>query len=541
MTESNLSEDFESILFCNKEQTVILLDIPRSVAEAQLLSEAKHASKDDASKSMEPGYESTKPKNRRRWSIVSTPPLEEPYPGTTEPKTELGRQRVLSRIAESERQYHDEFIQPLVTAALKELQDSYSPDTRWCLPRVTRQEEEQENQQAKYEDTTYNKRNADHFQLSSSRTSGDDRSARYPVGPPTILSSTSTNAFPSLAELTGSLIKNQTSEPITLSIKSTEQDHDRGYSSSSAEYIVPPQSKFVHGQLPISDCGYRDSPTDIPGLPGNPKFNLILFDPPWPNRSVKRSRKYQTQEWYGMEDLSEWMQSVLTGHEYRCPVIPLGLGAPVTTPPAPPKMEPSLISEDGFAAIWITNSESARRIAYEVLIESGHDIFEEWVWLKVTANGQPVSPVDGIWRKPYEILVIGRQRKPVPEDTSVPDTVEVTVTVDPAAVDFARTQECSLNNSLLPGHGRDVSPDEIRRRVIAAVPDLHSRKPNLKSLFERILFTSNTETSESQPEPMQYSAMEVFARNLTAEWWACGNEVMKFNARDCWVESDETT
>lgn len=493
----------------------------------------------DASKSkLGSGHESIKSKSQSRWSIISAPPLEEPYPNTTEPKTEPARQRVLSRIPLSERQYHDEFIRPLVTEALKELQGSYPPGVRWCLPRVTRQEEEKKDPQAKYEYTTCNKRNADHFRWSSSRTSGDDKSARYPHGPPTILSSSSVNVFPSLTELTGSLVHNQTSEPIMISLKSTEQeqDHDRGYSSSSAEYIVPPQSKFVHGDLPISDCGDLDSPPDIPGLHGNPKFNLILFDPPWPNRSVKRSRKYQTQEWYGMGDLSEWMQSVLIGYEYGCPYTALGIRDPVATPLAPPKMEPSLNSEDGFAAIWITNSEQARRIAYEVLIESGHGIFEEWVWLKVTANGQPVSPVEGIWRKPYEVLVIGRQCKPVPGDTMVPDSVEV----DQAALDFARTQECSLNDSYLPGHGVDVSPDGIRRRVIAAVPDLHSRKPSLKSLFERILFSSNPEGSKPQPKPLQYSAMEVFARNLTAEWWACGNEVMKFNARDCWVESDET-
>jgi N6-adenosine-specific RNA methylase IME4 len=77
-----------------------------------------------------------------------------------------------------------------------------------------------------------------------------------------------------------------------------------------------------------------------------------------------------------------------------------------------------------------------------------------------------------------------------------------------------------------------VSEAIATRRVIAAVPDLHSRKPNLKSIFEKVFF-SNESSQQS------YTALEVFARNLTAGWWACGNEVLKFNARECWV--DETT
>ena len=66
----------------------------------------------------------------------------------------------------------------------------------------------------------------------------------------------------------------------------------------------------------------------------------------------------------------------------------------------------------------------------------------------------------------------------------------------------------------------------ITRRVIAAVPDVHSRKPGLRELFERMFFSTST----------GYSALEVFARNLTAGWWACGNEVLKFTEEGWWVD-----
>jgi N6-adenosine-specific RNA methylase IME4 len=55
---------------------------------------------------------------------------------------------------------------------------------------------------------------------------------------------------------------------------------------------------------------------------------------------------------------------------------------------------------------------------------------------------------------------------------------------------------------------------------------VHSRKPNLRGLFEELL-------------PERYEALEVFARNLTAGWWAWGDEVLLFQKRECWVEAGE--
>ncbi len=38
------------------------------------------------------------------------------------------------------------------------------------------------------------------------------------------------------------------------------------------------------------------------------------------------------------------------------------------------------------------------------------------------------------------------------------------------------------------------------------------------------------------PDPSDYQALEIFARNLTAGWWSCGDEVLKFNWEGCWTE-----
>ena len=37
-------------------------------------------------------------------------------------------------------------------------------------------------------------------------------------------------------------------------------------------------------------------------------------------------------------------------------------------------------------------------------------------------------------------------------------------------------------------------------------------------------------------EEGQYEALEVFARNSTAGWWGWGNEVLKFQGREHWID-----
>lgn len=109
---------------------------------------------------------------------------------------------------------------------------------------------------------------------------------------------------------------------------------------------------------------------------------------------------------------------------------------------------------------------------------------EEWIWAKVTTEGECVSELDGVWRKPYEVLLLGMR-----DDES----------------------------------GDGVVEEKVKRRVIVGVPDLHSRKPCLKTLLEPLL-------------PQGYRALEIFARNLTQGWCAWGNEVLKFNWEGCLVE-----
>lgn len=108
--------------------------------------------------------------------------------------------------------------------------------------------------------------------------------------------------------------------------------------------------------------------------------------------------------------------------------------------------------------------------------------------MKITVDGEPVCALDGLWKKPYEILLVGRK------------------------------------GSVRDGEG-------VKRRVVVGVPDLHSRKPNLKCLFERLM----------QKKIGEYQGLEIFARNLTEGWWGWGNEVLKFQEDEHWIDSQDVT
>jgi N6-adenosine-specific RNA methylase IME4 len=244
-----------------------------------------------------------------------------------------------------------------------------------------------------------------------------------------------------------------------------------------------------------------NSTDPIPGLPRDRKFDLILLDPPWLNRSVRRSGHYHTQSYLEGDLLTQHIRDILRVHLQNSHYIP------------PTDNENDVISTQklvekqthrSIAAIWITNSAKARKTAYDAIQGVGLSVCEEWVWIKTTTNGDPITPLDGLWRKPYEVLVIGMKQHP-------------RLQTDPI------------------GKGGD---GVVTRRFIAAVPDVHSRKPNLREIFEKIFF-GGTSPSGQWGDIVAYSALEVFARNLTAGWWACGDEALKFNSEEWWVNGND--
>ncbi|KAL2696122.1 hypothetical protein AAEP93_003422 [Penicillium crustosum] len=490
---SNSTQEETAILF--QDTNTYLLDIPHSITLAQ---EGRPTLRQQPAP--ESGSGAEKRIHRKTLNLLSCSPIKEPFP-STEPKKPAALARLLDTIPVSERRFHLELILPLVRDSLEAIKAEFSHDRRWCEARAVPSESEPHDSTTPNQHPRKRRRGNDYTPLGSA----SDSHVSTKNEPPMILSTTSPNDFEALSDL--AIVKNPSPEPAIIKVGSGYGDEQ----SPPYEYIIPPESSFVLCTLPLFDAEVDRPSTShnypIPGLPHHQKFNLILMDPPWPNKSVRRSKHYQTHHYSEMDVLTEGLRDILRVHSHN-PKTKQGLH------PSELHLEPPIQSEQSIAAIWITNAEKARRAAYEALSGAGFCICEEWVWVKTTWDGQPISALDGLWRKPYEILVIGRKSG---HDANVSGHGNGNGNAD-------NTLPLSQIDDLTR-----VSEAITMRRVIAAVPDLHSRKPNLKSIFEDVFFMENGQLQE-------YSALEVFARNLTAGWWAAGNEVLRFNARECWVD-----
>ncbi|KAI1351196.1 MT-A70-domain-containing protein [Xylaria sp. FL0043] len=349
-----------SVLFKSADGAAVVIDIPRSLEEAQVLS----------------GRDI-----KRR--IVSAHPRETPWQTPEPKKGGSTAQYVPSSAAVAELMTLES-----VKAALEVIRAEY--DGPWCLPRVTR-------------------KMADEFESTAADTSAD-------------------------------AVKSQKR-------KYEPSEEDKGTASTNP--YIPEESHHLLGTVESEREAF---------IQNAPQFDLIVLDPPWPSRSVRRKSDSYTIV-HSIEDAQDLLAQI-----------------PI----------PSHLKRDGLVAIWITNKAAITELltaAGGVLAQWGLEPVGEWIWLKVTSVGEPILDIESAWRKPWERLLIARK---IGSHISLP----------------------------------------INRRVILGVPDVHSRKPNLRGLFEDIF-------------PKDYIGLEVFARNLTAGWWSWGNEVLFFQQRPHWVPLGE--
>ncbi|XP_028288427.1 methyltransferase-like protein 4 isoform X2 [Parambassis ranga] len=150
------------------------------------------------------------------------------------------------------------------------------------------------------------------------------------------------------------------------------------------EYVIPPHTAFLLSDFtriqPLVHYGRR--------------FDLIVMDPPWENKSVKRSRRYS---------------SLPSSQLKRLPI-------------------PLLASPNGLVVTWVTNRPSHLRFVRDELYPHwGVQVVAEWFWVKVTTSGQFVFPLDSQHKKPYEMLVLGRYRPSADASTSHSEMSKVPV------------------------------------------------------------------------------------------------------------------
>jgi N6-adenosine-specific RNA methylase IME4 len=340
--------------------------------------------------------------------LLSLKPIESPFP-SVEPKSEKARANL------GEISLDELLVQKHIQLSLDQLKTEWKDE--WCLPRQVKYEVEGcENERA-------------------GRGTKRKRGEREHQDTITQISTEESNGLDSRA-LKGPLFTNSTPDSTIVST-----------SNGGPSVRIPPNSTVLNGDIASTSHIF---------LSHAPKFNLIVLDPPWPNRSARRKKSYGIS--YGNHEIRSLLSSIpLANH----------------------------LADDALVGAWVTNKAAFREMVLGeggLFQEWGVHWVEEWIWLKVTSSGEPISELSSMWRKPYEILLVGKKG--------------------------------------IPAGG------EVKRRVLIGVPDLHSRKPNLKSVFEQVM------------KKGKYEALEVFARNLTTGWWAWGNEALKFQSEEYWIEDE---
>ncbi|KAG0129563.1 MT-A70-domain-containing protein [Tuber indicum] len=242
-------------------------------------------------------------------------------------------------------------------------------------------------------------------------------------------------------------------------------------------FYIPPSSSFLLSDFRTSIPAFTAISTHLRG------FHLVLLDPPWPNKSAARNRTYTTLNRFDIQQL-------------QC--IPL---SQTLVPP-----DPASGIKGGLVGIWITNKPKFRSFVLENLFPQwGVELVGEWVWVKITACGEPIFDMESRTRRPYEVLMFGRMRK----KRSVGEG------------GVRRRAMRKLGAERGEEAGGDAAVEVFPRKTILAVPDVHSRKPCIKELIERHL-------------PPEYNACEIFGRNLTEGWVTWGDEAIKYNWNSYW-------
>ncbi|XP_069816187.1 N(6)-adenine-specific methyltransferase METTL4 isoform X2 [Dendropsophus ebraccatus] len=130
------------------------------------------------------------------------------------------------------------------------------------------------------------------------------------------------------------------------------------------KYLIPPRSSFL-----LSDI------SNMEPLLHYKKYSIIVIDPPWENKSVKRSKRYNSLSSLKLKEL------------------------PI----------PALAAPGCLVITWVTNRQKHLRFVKEELYPHWSvRSLAEWHWVKITQSGEFVFPIDSVHKKPYEILVLGR-------------------------------------------------------------------------------------------------------------------------------------
>ncbi|CAK4085505.1 unnamed protein product [Aphanomyces euteiches] len=208
-------------------------------------------------------------------------------------------------------------------------------------------------------------------------------------------------------------------------VYSNHTDQDDVYEYKKTLFILPRHSAFFLGDV-----------FKMPPMPNN--FRVIVMDPPWENKTVSRGATYKTMPHTQLSKIDV----------------------------------PSLAHPDGcLLAIWVTNKPSYTSYIVDELLPSwGFSYAQTWHWLKVSADGNTVTPLQSMHKLPFEKVILATRGN-------------MAASIDP--------------------------------KIIVSIPLRHSWKPPLEPFLSDLVHDKDAK-------------LEIFARELRHNWTSVGNEVLKF-------------
>ena len=134
--------------------------------------------------------------------------------------------------------------------------------------------------------------------------------------------------------------------------------------------LFPPRSEYI--KLDISELSTFSEDLG--------QFDIILLDPPWQNKHVKRHKN--GADGYGMLDNQDL------------------LNIPVE----------KFLRDDGIVLVWTTNNRRHREAVEEMMRRWEVERLTTWYWLKLTTFGQTICDFSHS-KQPYEVLIVGQSIK----------------------------------------------------------------------------------------------------------------------------------
>ncbi|XP_039948726.1 N(6)-adenine-specific methyltransferase METTL4 [Bactrocera tryoni] len=140
-------------------------------------------------------------------------------------------------------------------------------------------------------------------------------------------------------------------------------------------YLIPPHCEFFN-------CNIEELTKLLPQLmPNSVGYDLIVMDPPWRNKYIRRLKRARQELAYKMLSTEQLSQI--------------------------PMMQ--LVHKHSIVAIWCTNSRELQRAIVENLLPKWNlRLLHTLHWLKINTNGKLIGPIDtsGLKKQPFEMLYI---------------------------------------------------------------------------------------------------------------------------------------